>query len=240
LNIWATGTTSWIPLQSWEQASKQISEIDFTDKNCYGSFDLSSVGDFTVFSLCFEHEEKYYFKHRFYIPSDTVKERYKKENIGILGWIQDSIVTAIPGPTIDYDYIYEDIIKDFNMYRIKEIAYDNWGSRELIKKIEDTIPNLILIPYSQNLKQMGQPTKQYEKLVLERKIIDNNPVMKWMIQNVVIKPDVNGNYKPLKEARSSNKRIDGVITSIISLDRCIANVNQDNNKMTFNDLMSLF
>jgi phage terminase large subunit-like protein len=237
LNIWSTGTTSWIPLQSWEQASKQGDKIDFTKRKCYGSFDLSSVGDFTAYTLCFENEDNYYFRHRFYIPLDTVKERYRKENIGIIEWIRDGIVTAIPGPTIDYDYIYEDITKDYEAYDIQEIAYDSWGSRELTKKIEDTMPNLPLIPYPQNLKRMGQPTKQYEKLVLEKKIIDQNPVMKWMVQNVVIKPDANGNYKPLKEARASTKRIDGVITSIISLDRCIAG--KISNKITFEDLMVL-
>jgi len=55
---------------------------------------------------------------------------------------------------------------------------------------------------------------------LEDKIIDPNPVMKWMVSNAVIKPDANNNYKPLKEYKSSTKRIDGVITSIMAIDRC--------------------
>jgi phage terminase large subunit-like protein len=45
---------------------------------------------------------------------------------------------------------------------------------------------------------MANPTKDYERFIYEDKIIDGNPVMKWMISNAVIKPDANQNYKPLK------------------------------------------
>jgi phage terminase large subunit-like protein len=40
--------------------------------------------------------------------------------------------------------------------------------------------------------------------------------MLWMINNVEIKPDVNGNYKPMKKNKSSTQRIDGVIASLMA------------------------
>jgi phage terminase large subunit-like protein len=86
---------------------------------------------------------------------------------------------------------------------------------------------------------MSGPSKEYERLIYEDKIIDSNPVMKWMVGNAVIKIDINGNYKPLKEYKSSTKRIDGVITSIMSIDR--ANVNESLPVNTdFNNILKLF
>jgi phage terminase large subunit-like protein len=86
---------------------------------------------------------------------------------------------------------------------------------------------------------MSGPSKEYERLIYEDKIIDSNPVMKWMIGNVIIKPDINNNYKPLKEYKSSTKRIDGVISSLMAISRCIVNeslpVNTD-----FNEILKLF
>jgi len=67
-------------------------------------------------------------------------------------------------------------------------------------------------------------------LVLEDKIVDPNPVMKWHVGNAVVKVDVNGNYKPLKIYKSSTKRIDGVISSIMALDRCQASGGTNTNK----------
>ncbi|MDR2821725.1 MAG: terminase large subunit [Mycoplasmataceae bacterium] len=238
--IWSSGTSSWIPLQKWEDGQPStINFDDFKEQSCYGSLDLSSVGDWTAYTLCFNKDEEYYFKHKFYVPEEKIQERYKKENIGILEWIQKGLVKSIPGDTIDYSYILEDIKKDYELFNIREIAYDSWGSRELINSIEKEMPRIVLIPYSQSLKGIGPATKNYEKLVLEHKIKDSNPIIKWMLGNVQIKPDVNQNYKPLKDYKSSTKRIDGIITSIMALDRTIANKDTNTNK-DFNSILNLF
>jgi len=67
------------------------------------------------------------------------------------------------------------------------------------------------------LKQISGPTKQYERLVIEDKIIDGNPVMTWMVTNATVKLDVNGNYKILKDTKGA--KVDGVVTSIMATDR---------------------
>jgi phage terminase large subunit-like protein len=109
----------------------------------------------------------------------------------------------------------------------------------LIESLDEAIPNTILIQYDQSLRQMSEPSKQYEKLILEDKIIDANPVSRWMISNAVIKVDINNNYKPLKEYHSSTKRIDGVITSIMAINR--ASVNEDiPSTKNFDDVLMLF
>jgi phage terminase large subunit-like protein len=166
-------------------------------------------------------------------------EKYRVENINIKQWIDKGIVTATPGATIDYEYIKKDIINDSVKYNIAELAYDNWNSNKLIDSLDEIIPNTVLIQFNQSLKQMSGPSKEYEKIILEDKIIDPNPVSKWMVGNAVIKVDINGNYKPLKEYKSSTKRIDGVITSIMAIDR--ANQNEDvNTNVKFEDILKLF
>jgi phage terminase large subunit-like protein len=166
-------------------------------------------------------------------------EKYRVENINIKDWIDKGIVTAVPGSTIDYDYIEKDIINDAAKFNIAELAYDNWNSNQLITKLDEIIPNTVLVQYNQSLKQMSGPSKEYEKLILEDKIIDANPVIKWMVSNAVIKIDINGNYKPLKEYRSSTKRIDGVITSIMSISRSMSNEDFISAK-NFEDILKLF
>ena len=48
-----------------------------------------------------------------------------------------------------------------------------------------------------------------------------NPVLKWMAGNVVMRQDPAGNIKPDKE--KSVEKIDGIVASIMALDRCIRN-----------------
>jgi phage terminase large subunit-like protein len=46
-------------------------------------------------------------------------------------------------------------------------------------------------------------------------IIDNNPINKFCLDNVVIISDINGNTKPSKNA--SSEKIDGVIAMVQAL-----------------------
>jgi phage terminase large subunit-like protein len=241
LGIWTNDTTNWIPLQKWDTDTRnQIVDIKlFENKSCYASLDLSSINDFTAYTKCFSDGEYFYLYHKFYIPSDQIKEKYRVENINILEWIDKGFVTAIPGSTIDYDFILQDIISDSKLYNIIELPYDRWQANKLIDQIEEQLPQTILIPFDQSLKKMTNATKEFERLIMEDKIIDSNPVMKWMVSNAVIKPDVNNNYKPLKEGKSSTKRIDGVITAVMAVNRCTANEN-DVPTTDFESILRLF
>jgi len=218
--IWTSGTSSWIPIQKWEK-NKNI-KVDFNSfegESTIAAFDLSSISDFTAYTLYFKRDDLYYAKHRFYIPEATVQEKFKKDNINILGWIQQGLVTVIPGETIDTDWLYEDVVADSKIYDLKEVVFDKWHAGELVDRFESELYHIPIVRFDQSLKSMSGPTKAFEKAILDGKVVDNNPVMLWMMGNVEIKVDVNGNYKPLKEYKSSTKRIDGVITSIMSFSR---------------------
>jgi phage terminase large subunit-like protein len=241
LNIWTNDVSNWIPIQKWETTtrSKVIDIKQFENKSCYASLDLSSINDFTAYTKCFKDGEYFYLYHKFYIPSEQIKEKYRVENINILEWIDKGFVTAIPGATIDYNYILQDIIADSKLYNIIELPYDRWQANKLIDQVEEQLPQTILIPFDQSLKKMTNATKEFERLIMEDRIIDPSPVAKWMISNAVIKPDPNNNYKPLKDGKSSTKRIDGVITSIMAIDRCSQN-NEIPIKKDFDKLLMLF
>jgi phage terminase large subunit-like protein len=220
--IWTNDSVGWIPLQKWDTANRNavIDIAEFEGEPCYAALDLSSVSDFAAYTKCFKRDDYYYLFHRFYVPSEQILEKYRVENINIRDWIDRGIVTATEGPVINYDYILTDILQDAETFAMAEIAYDRWNSSALITDLDEKLPGVVLIQQDQSLLKMAGPSKEFERLVLEDKIVDGNPVMKWMVGNAVIKPDANNNYKPLKEYKSSTKRIDGVITAVMAIERC--------------------
>jgi phage terminase large subunit-like protein len=239
--IWTNDTANWIPLQAWDTGKRNTAAgIDeFRGEPCYAGLDLSSVSDFTAYTKCFKRDDTYYLFHRFYVPSEQILEKYRVENINIRDWIERGLVTAITGPAIDYDFIKEDIIKDAGIFNLAELAYDKWMSKKLIEGLDETIPKTTFVEYDQSLKHMAGPSKDFEKLILEDRIADPNPVMKWMVGNAVVRPDANNNYKPMKEYKSSTKRIDGVVTSIMAIARCRENEDIRHTD-DFNDVLKLF
>jgi phage terminase large subunit-like protein len=240
--IWTNDASNWIPAQKWDTDVRNtgMDKNNFKGDPCCGALDLSSVNDFSVFTLCFKKENLFYLYHKFYIPSEQVSEKYRLENINIQKWISEGLVTVIPGPVIDYDYIITDVLEAGKEYGLMEIAYDNWNSAEIIKKLEEQIPDAVLLEYSQSLKSMSNAVKGFERKIYEDRIVDPSPVSKWMIGNSVIKVDTNGNYKPLKEYKSSTKRIDSVITSIMAIDRAEQNDDTNTAAGDFNKILRLF
>lgn len=77
-----------------------------------------------------------------------------------------------------------------------------------------------VVPFGQGFKDMSPPTKELMKLTLERKIAHaGHPVLRWMMDNIFIRTDPAGNIKADKE--KSTEKIDGVIATIMALDRAI-------------------
>lgn len=216
--IWGGGgEKSWLAVETWQKNKEVKAQLkEFKNEECFGGLDLAQVDDLCVFTKLFKKDGKEFYFHRFYIPEATAYERYRKENINFLQWIEKGIITAIPGSTIDYSFIIRDILNDAKCYKLRGIGYDRWQSKEVIQGIENDRPDIALIEIEQSLRKLSPLTQSYEKTIKDGKLVDNSPVMLWMINNVEVKPDVNGNYKPMKKSKASTQRIDGVISSIMA------------------------
>ena len=95
---------------------------------------------------------------------------------------------------------------------------DRWNATQLIINLQDD--GMTMVPFGQGFKDMSAATKEYYKLMMEGKIIHGgNPVLKWMALNVVVDRDAADNIKPTKA--KSPEKIDGIVASIMALDRCI-------------------
>jgi len=67
---------------------------------------------------------------------------------------------------------------------------------------------------------MSAPTKEFEKLVLERRIAHNgHAILRWNIDNIIIRRDAADNIK-IDKAKSTEK-VDGAVALVMSLDRAI-------------------
>ena len=121
-----------------------------------------------------------------------------------------------------YGYIEKFIENLGELYNINEIAFDRWGATQMVQNLEGM--GFTVVPFGQGFKNMTPPTRELFKLTLERKIAHGgNPVLQWMMDNVVVRTDPSGNIKADKE--KSTEKIDGVIATIMALDRALVNGN---------------
>lgn len=218
MDVWINNADCWIDDAHWRRCIRRFSEKKLEGLRCWGALDLSKTTDFTAWTMYFALPDgRKYAKHRFYIPRDMVEVRMKTDTYLIEKWVKDGFIAATPGETVDYAFMFEDIRRDAAHYRIQEIAYDRNLSSLIIAPLADSFT---MVEFNQGITYMSEPSKAWEKAVSEKRIIDNNPVMRWMVSCATIRTDPNDNIKVVKpQFTKSSKRIDGVITSIMANNR---------------------
>ena len=226
LNMWVASLTRFIPEQIYDLGNTPIDMEALKGRDCYGGLDLSSTGDITAFVLVFPprtEDEKYIVLPFFWIPEDTIPIRVRRASVPYDVWKQQGYLLATEGNVIHYGFI-EKFIEDLGkQYHILEIAFDRWGATQMVQDLEGM--GFTVVPFGQGFKDMSPPTKEFYKLLMEGKIIHgDNPVLRWMAGNVVVDRDPAENIKPTKA--KSPEKIDGIVATIMALDRCIRNQGQ--------------
>lgn len=225
LNIWTTSDVKWIGLDTWDGCNLcPIDPQSLIGKECFGGLDLSSSTDLSAFVLVFPNVPStgiYTVVPYFWIPGDNIEQREHRDNVLYSRWIKDGLITATPGNVIDQAFIKHRILDCKGKYDIKEIAYDRWGATKLITELTDE--GLVMVQIGQGFASMNAPTKFLEALVLSKRFNHGgNPVLRWMMEGTVVVKDPADNYKPDKA--KSKRRIDGVVGTIMALDRASRHV----------------
>ena len=102
------------------------------------------------------------------------------------------------------------------LYDIKSIGFDPYNAYQEISRWQDE-DGFNVVEYRQGVQTMGGPTKEFERLALDGKIIHGgNPVLRWMMDNVGLRIDVNDNYM-VGKGKISTGKVDGVVASIIGI-----------------------
>lgn len=236
MNIWTESHTRWISTEKWDACGGQIDRENLKGGLCYGGLDLSTTTDISALVLVFppiEEKEKYKILCRFWIPSDNMHERVRRDKVPYDVWARQGYIKPTLGNIIDYSFILAQIQQDMKDYDFKELAFDRWGSQKIMTDLqnlgfeEENIKygQRHLIDFGQGFASMNSPTKELEKMILSKEICHgDNPVLKWMMSNVAIKMDAAGNIKCDKA--ESTDRIDGIVALIMAIDRATRNKNK--------------
>jgi phage terminase large subunit-like protein len=223
LNQWVKQAIRWMPMHKWDACSDMVDIEDLKGRECYGGLDLSKIYDLTAFVLTFpprDETEKFVILPYFWIPEECLAERVKRDHVPYDKWLAQGYIKTTPGNIIDYRFIEQDILSLSEEFVVNEIAYDRYNATELILNLTDE--GFTMIPFGQGYKEMSPPTNEMFVKVMKNEIIhNNNPVLRWNFDNVVVTRDPADNIKPDKSKAS--EKIDGAVASIMALDRAIKN-----------------
>lgn len=232
LNIWCNADVAWMSMSSWDAcATPWITEADFDEiEPCTIGLDLATKVDIAAApKLLFrdwpigvdektdepKYERHFYLFTRFWLPEKTVEE---SKNSQYVGWAKEGRLFATPGNVLDFEAVKDTLRVDRTKHQVRQVAYDKWQAQQLANEM--TAEGLTMVEVAQTVMNLSAPMKELEALVLQGRLHhDGNPVMRWMISNVVCHRDAKDNIYPRKE-KPENK-IDGPVAAIMALSRAM-------------------
>jgi phage terminase large subunit-like protein len=222
MNVWMDQKENgFLAMDHWNQCYEP-NWPDLMNKECWCGVDLSADLDLTSVTFEFRIDDVFFLYSHSFIPSETLEVKRKTDKVPYDAWIKMGWITEILGGTIDDDVIEDYIIqeqKEMN-WKIKEICYDKWSARQLVKDMSELRFKMVEIP--QTIKYMNAATKDFRALVIKRQIRHcNDPVLTWAMSNAVVKEDTLGNVM-LDKAKAS-ERIDPVAATLNAHYRCMTN-----------------
>ena len=226
LNQWVNADTSWLDMRSWDACTDlELDLCEFEGERAWISLDLASKIDVAAKVYLFKREMEgkahYFVFGHYYLPRDTVD---RGENSQYQGWEQLGLLSVTDGAVIDFDMIEEELTQDCSRFQVVEIPFDPFQATQLsTRMMSQGAPMVEMRPTVLNF---SEPMKNLEALILQKRIHHNgDPVLGWMMSNVVCHRDAKDNIYPRKE-RPENK-IDGAVALIMALGRAMAESVED-------------
>lgn len=229
LNVWVNADSPWMDMRRWEAcADPKLSMEDFDGEECFAAVDLASNVDIAakvyLFRRLIEEPNKagelephihYYAFGRFYLPEDVVEEA---DNSQYKGWALSGRLILTDGNIIDQNAIQDDLRQVKEDYLIREVAYDPFQATKFATELlEEGIP---MVEMGATVKNFSAPMKEVEALVRAGRFHHNgDPVLTWMISNVVAHVDKKDNVFPNKQ--TVKNKIDGAVALIMAMGRAM-------------------
>ena len=194
-------------------------------KLCFAGVDLAPKIDTSALVLVFPpltSEEKWRVLEYFWVPEDNIQDRVRRDHVPYDIWAKDGFLETTPGNMTDVRYIAEQITAINALYDLKEIAYDDAWSSELVRMLgESGFPMQKFVSHPQTPIKMNPACLELMRKVERHELSQtNNPVMRWQMSNLRwATQHGTGFIKPARDRR--REKIDGCASLLMAISRAI-------------------
>ena len=226
LDIWCSASNAWMDMGAWAQCEDHSLRLeDFEGERCIIGLDLGSKNDMTakvkVFPIETDGPTRYAVFCDFYLPERAVENAVNSQ---YSGWAEQGLLHVTPGAMTDLNVVEEALREDLSRFNVEAVVYDPWQATQMATTLADD--DAPMVECRMTVQNMSDPMKSVEALVLDRRLLhDGNPILTWMMGNVVAKLDAKDNIFPRKERYE--QKIDGVIALIMAMGNALADDNDD-------------
>jgi phage terminase large subunit-like protein len=213
---WTESSESWIDLRLWDDGKRNdLTAESLNGRPCILGLDMSQTQDLTALVAVFPEGETVSVLAQFWCPEDRLQARADRDRVPYPQWAREGYITAIPGATINQQWIKRAILQCREQFDVKAIAADPAFCRPFLQALDEEGYRPI-VEINQGFQSLTPACQRLEALVLQAGLFhDGHPILRWCLGNTVIQRDADGRIRPSK--RRSTERIDGISALVTAL-----------------------
>lgn len=195
---------------------EQLAKTDSTPPYCAVSFDLSVWDDFSAVTYeVYRPNGTFHFHTEYYLPEGSLEKHQRCELYK--EWVRKGYLNLLPGTTINYELIIQDIIRRNGQVLIVSIGYDPYHSKTAVNMLQAYGAGSVMHPVKQTYGAFTGAVETLELMIKNKTCtFTPNEITAWCFGNCQMDEDKNGNRKPIKRAHTD--KIDGAITCLMCQD----------------------
>lgn len=198
---------------------KEYGELD-----CWGGLDYGARDDMTAYVLLFRMGDNRALLPFFWMPEVGVLEKEKSWGVPLTQWAREGWLKLTPGDIVDPAIVKADILQICanGPGRVRSIGYDPWQLPVLMGKLAEEYGNAEIVAVPQKPSALTVPATEFRLAVFQGRLWHlNNPVLRWMSGNVVLKEhERHGGV--VAEKLSPKEKIDGIQATITAWHRFLS------------------
>jgi phage terminase large subunit-like protein len=190
-------TGGWLDMSLWP-GGKTIEWRDLYGRPAWIGLDLSKTLDMSALVVCVPMEDgRVALQGHYWWPSQDVAQRELDYRMPVRVWAAERKLTLTPGREIDYESIRQRLLELRDLFEIRAVGYDAWGSKYLAEQLtQDGVP---LMTYRMGISTFGPGCQLWQNLWAGGQlVVGDDPVMRRSCAEAHAQTDRNGNVRPVK------------------------------------------
>ena len=217
LDVWVNADSAWMNMAAWDAcADPTLSRETYFGEPAYIALDAAFRKDlFAKIVVCRRGDRAAVFG-RYYVPEGLLERKGLEQ---LRAWVSDGWIRTTPGDVLDIEVVREELREDLAHFDAREVPYDPWQLSQFAGEMQ--AEDAPMVEMRANVQNFSEPMKRLDAMVASGELVHaGDPVLAWMVSNVVCHYDAKDNIYPRKER--PEQKIDGAVALIMAIGRAFA------------------
>lgn len=232
-NVSVSSTEKAVSPETWSACRGDLSDWNDASR-VHGGFDLGRSNDFAGAGIMARFDETDDDGHQFMRVEVrgrawTCEDRHEDVQTNQIGrWIEEGLLSECNGDQVSFGDVEDWIASNTPIYAVKTWAFDPNNALRTGQRLQEDF-GIEVFKFSQNAYRYNESVRTFLRLLTENHTVngrvvrglthDGDPVLAWMVNNLIIRKDAKDQWMPDK-GRSPQK-IDLVVALLMALSECM-------------------